>query len=101
MLHTTKRVRNCISVAYAVSLDSPCAWKLILSLLQPFHAKIEDEEDLIAEEQQSSIKSMSDLKNAIGIDSFIKVGKEGGLLCYCGDVECVIEMKLYRYSRQK
>ena len=62
---------------------------------------IEDEEDPIAEEQQSSIESISDLRNAIGIDSFIKVGEEEGLLCYCGDVECVIEMKLYRYSRQK
>ena len=69
---------------------------LSCSLFMP----IEDEEDPIAEEQQSSIKSMSDLRNAIGIDSFIKVGEEEGLLCYCGDVECVIEMKLYRYSRQ-
>ena len=70
---------------------------LSCSLFMP----IEDEEDDIAEEQQSSIKNMSDLKNAIGIDSFIKVSEEEGLLCYCGDVECVIEMKLYRYSRQK
>ena len=70
---------------------------LSCSLFMP----IEDEEDPISEEQQSSIKNMSDLRNAIGIDSFIKVGEEEGLLCYCGDVECVIEMKLYRYSRQK
>ena len=65
------------------------------SLFEP----IEDEVDPIAEEQQSSIRNIFDLRKAIGEGSFIKVGDDEGLTCYCGDIECVIEMKLYRYTR--
>ena len=26
---------------------------------------------------------------------------EGGILCYCGNVKCVLEMKAYRYDVQR
>jgi hypothetical protein len=34
-------------------------------------------------------------------DSFCTVGKERGIICYCGSIECVFEMKLYMYTHKQ
>lgn len=54
-----------------------------------------------AQVESKTIRTMSDLKEAIGEGSYCNVGVDEGLICYCGDVECVIEMELYRYIGQR
>ena len=44
---------------------------------------------------------MDDLQKAIGPSSYCTVNGVEGIICYCGDVECVIEMKVYRYVGER
>ena len=66
----------------------------------------QDTERQVAEEQpkpKSSkfIETMDDLQKAIGPSSYCTVNGVEGIICYCGDVECVIEMKVYRYVGER
>ena len=89
---------------YAIYLHWSKIYIIILlniwsSLFKPID-ECENEEGARSLEDRS-IRTMSDLREFIGKDSYCNVGYDEGLKCFCGDVECVIEMELYRYIGQR
>jgi hypothetical protein len=67
-----------------------------VDLFRPIDECDENDDASVTESHSEAIKNMSDLRK-IDSSSFCNVGVDEGLICYCGDIECVMEMELYRY----
>lgn len=67
-------------------------------LMSPSISISPDEEEPSEEDELPIERKIKSIEKLVGEQSMCAVGSERGVICYCGDKECVFEMKLYHYK---